>query len=358
MLLLIRYCRRLIFSIAVVLALILSAFLWCFTVLRAPLIPSSANRQPAAFVFVPGTSSKSLSLQLYKEGLLPHPFLFLALATIENKATLLHAGEYRITPGVTTAVKLLDMMAKGEVVRHSQTIVEGWNFAQLKASITSNPYLVHDLQGLGDADIMRKIGHEGEEPEGRFAPETYVFSGKISDTTILRSAYQRMHKQLNAAWQDAHETVMSPSLRGALPKCPYEALIIASMIEKESAYSKERPRIAGVIMRRLQLGMPLQIDATVIYGLNKNLRAGAKEKLQLSLGDLKKDTPYNTYSRFGLPSTPIAMPGKDAIFAALHPAMGEEIYYVAKGDGTHVFTRTLTEHDVARKKYYKTKGNN
>lgn len=315
------------------------------------------------FTFPLGMPIKTLVIALYRNDILTHPIWFMWLVKAKGKATALHAGEYKVIADVTTPMMLINMMIKGEVVRHSFTIVEGWTFAQLKAALAVNSYLKHELQGLDDTAIMTLIGHAGEMPEGRFAPETYVFSGKVSEVTILRNAYQRMQKQLEIAWQNAHSvsqtTQQMPQSQtninscavcyGLLPNCPYAALIIASMIEKESAYSKERPLIAGVIMRRLQLGMPLQIDATVIYGLEHIFGESFKRKLQAS--DLQKDTAYNTYIHRGLPPTPIAMPSVDAIFAALHPIIGKEIYYVAKGDGSHVFSKTLAEHAAARKKY-------
>lgn len=375
-----RRCRYLLCAAILFCALfLLGKALWCVSFLYTPLITAKQDQAAVDFIFPQGAAVKVLAADLQRRGVLSHPKWFVWWAKIQRKATVLQAGEYRITPGVTTPIMLLNMMVKGEAIRHGLTIVEGWTFAQVKAALAANPYLLHELQGLSDASIMQRIGHAGEMPEGRFAPETYVFSGKISDTAVLHNAYKKMQKQLDAAWQAATAahapqqddgaqaaaattataaaattvtaTTASATVQKnpmpAFPSSPYETLIIASLVERESAYSKERPLIAGVIMRRLQLGMPLQIDAAVIYGLGKDYKG------KLCESDLQRDTPYNTYTRRGLPPTPIAAPSKDAIEAALHPVIGEEIYYVAKGDGTHIFTKTFAEHVQARKKYLK-----
>lgn len=331
-----------------VILLCASVGLWFINKPLLPLssTPASATRTPTIdFLFAQGSSVKSLANQLYNLKVLPHPSLFVWLAKIKGKTTELQAGEYRITAGITTPTMLLDMMIKGEAIRHSFTIVEGWTFAQIKAAINNNPYLTHELKNLSDAEIMRHIGREGEMPEGRFAPETYVFSGKVSDTAILRNAHNVMKQRLNTAWQ-ARSSQQQQQTQ-AIYKCPYELLIIASMIEKESAYLKERPLIAGVIIHRLQLKMPLQIDATVIYGLGENYKG------KLFENDLKKDSAYNTYTRIGLPPTPIAAPSQNAIHAALNPTMTTALYYVATGDkdGSHFFSNTLDEHIQAKARY-------
>jgi len=319
-------------------SIVLTGVILSLWFINKPLIP--VTQTSVDFVFTQGSSIKNISNQLNHMKILAYPNLLVWLAQIKGKTTQLKAGEYRITSGITTPIMLLNMMIKGEVIRHSITIVEGWTFAQIRAAINNNPYLTHELKNLSNAEIMRHIGHEGEVPEGRFAPETYIFSGKISDTIILRNAYNTMRQKLNTLWQTRSSQTQT------LYKCPYEVLIIASIIEKESAHLKERPIIAGVIVNRLQLGMPLQIDATVIYGLGENYKG------KLSENDLKKDSSHNTYTRIGLPPTPIAAPSQNAIYAVLNPATTTALYYVASGnrDGSHYFSNTLDEHLKAKRR--------
>jgi len=302
---------------------------WLFFIYR-PLIPSSDT--PRSFVFISGSSVRTLSLQLRQMKIVKQPSLLLLLAKMKGVDRLLQAGEYLIDPGMTVG-ELLDKMARGESIRHVFTLVEGWTFDQVLAALNSNTYLEHTLTGLSNAEVMERIGHANEMPEGRFATDTYVFSGKISDLTVLRNAYSLMQKRLNEAWLNHDPNVPYT--------CSYKALIVASLIEKETAVDSEKPRIAGVIIRRLNKGMFLGIDAAVIYGLGKNYSG------KLTRQDLTVPTSYNTYLKKDLPLTPICMPGVAAINAALHPIYGTELYYVAKGDGTHVFSNTLEEHNRA-----------
>ena len=295
-----------------------------------------AEQKPLNFVFVQGATVKGLAQQLHALKVLKNPTFFVVLARVSGNARELQAGEYQIT-SQTTPAQLLKKMVHGEVIKHVLTIVEGWTFQQIKTSLANNQFLIHDLSKLDNAVIMQKLGLVGEEPEGRFAPDTYVFSGVTSEVVVLRSAYRLMQKRLADEWQN--------HAANAVFHCPYEALIAASIIEKESAVKSECPLIAGIILRRLQIGMPLQMDPTVIYGL------GQKYAGKLTPADLKMDTAYNTYTRKGLPITPIAMPSQDAIHAALHPVIGAALYYVAKGDGSHVFSNTLEEHNKAVEKY-------
>lgn len=295
-----------------------------------------SEQKPIDFVFTQGATVKGLAQQLYTLKVLKKPTFFVWLARINGSARVLQAGEYQIT-SKTTPSQLLKKMVHGEVIKHAFTIVEGWTLQQIKTSLANNNFLTHDLSGLSNDAIMQKLGLVGEEPEGRFAPDTYVFSGVTSEIVVLRSAYRLMQKRLNDEWQNR--------AADATFHCPYEALIAASIIEKESAVKQERPLIAGIIFRRLQIGMPLQMDPTVIYGLGQSYTG------KLTTADLKMDSAYNTYTRKGLPLTPIAMPSQDAIHAALHPIIGTALYYVAKGDGSHVFSNTLEEHNQAVGKY-------
>ncbi|WP_109126842.1 endolytic transglycosylase MltG [Dyella sp. C11] len=258
------------------------------------------------------------------------PLYWRVLAEQLRVAGRLHAGEYALTPGMTPRDLLLNM-ATGKVLQRNFTIVDGWNFKELRQALAKADKLRQDGAALDDAALMAKIGAPGEMPEGRFLPETYAYVKGDSDLDILRRAHAAMAKMLDASW---------PQRDKDLPLAtPYEALILASIVEKETGRADERARIAGVFVRRLQTHMLLQTDPTVIYGMG-DAYAGNIHK-----SDLTTDTPYNTYTRAGLPPTPIAMPGKPAIDAALHPAQGTELYFVARGDGTHVFSSTLDEHN-------------
>ncbi|MEI8055210.1 MAG: endolytic transglycosylase MltG [bacterium] len=307
--------------------------------LKAPLI--EVGQKPAVFLFTQGMSVKKASTGLEQKNLIKRPLFFNLLARFRGVERNLKAGEYSIEPGVTTPGILLTKMVKGDAVRHAFTIVEGWTFSQMIAALNNNSYIKHTIQQYNSNEIMSAIGYPGELPEGRFAPDTYLFSGEVKDTYILTNAYKLMQKRLQTAWDSKAVDVQY--------HCPYEALIIASIIEKETAFEQEKPVIAGVIARRLAMGKLLQVDPTVIYGL------GEKHSGKLTKADLTKDTPYNTYTRKGLPPTPISLPGKGSIEAALHPTPGTVLYYVAKGDGTHKFSDTLKEQGKAIKKYLRHK---
>lgn len=276
-----------------------------------------------------GTSFKDIVHQLRSQHLTTStPLYWRLLAEKMRVAGRLHAGEYAITPGITPQ-QLLSAMAQGKVMQRDVTIVDGWTFHEVLQALAKADKLKHETAGLDNAAIMQKIGAPGENPEGRFLPETYAYVKGDSDLGILRRAHEAMNKTLAELWAQR-----APNLPLATP---YEALILASIIEKETGRADERPRVAGVFIRRLQKNMLLQTDPTVIYGMGSNY-AGNIHK-----SDLTTDTPYNTYTRSGLPPTPIAMPGKPAIEAALHPAPGDALYFVARGDGTHVFASTLEE---------------
>ena len=276
-----------------------------------------------------GTSFKDIVHQLRGEGLSTStPLYWRLLAERMHVAGRLHAGEYAIVPGITPQ-QLLTNMAQGKVLQRDVTIVDGWNFRDVLQALDKADKLKHDTAGLDDAAIMQKIGASDEKPEGQFLPETYAYVRGDSDLDVLRRAHEAMTKTLAALWAQR-----APNL--SLTK-PYDALILASIVEKETGRADERSRVAGVFIRRLQKNMLLQTDPSVIYGMGSSY-AGTIHK-----SDLTTDTPYNTYTRPGLPPTPIAMPGKLSIQAALHPASGDELYFVARGDGTHIFASTLEE---------------
>jgi len=278
-----------------------------------------------------GTSFKGIVAELQQHGLTTaNPWYWRLLAKQLHVAGKLHAGEYALEPGITPRQLLLNM-AEGKVLQRNFTIVDGWTFAELRQALGRADKLKHESNELDGAAIMQKIGAAGEAPEGRFLPETYAYVKGDSDLDILRRAHAAMVRTLAALW---------PGRDKDLPLAtPYDALILASIVEKETGSAEERAKIAGVFVRRLQKHMLLQTDPSVIYGM------GASYAGNIRKSDLTTDTPYNTYTRAGLPPTPIALPGEPAILAALHPAPGDALYFVARGDGSHVFASSLAEHN-------------
>jgi UPF0755 protein len=262
------------------------------------------------------------------------------LARQLGAAERLQVGEYALQPGTTPRRLLLDMR-EGKVIRHRVTIVEGWTLHQLRNALARSEPLEHDSAALDGPGIMKALGDAGTDPEGRFLPETYLYTRGDSDLDILRRAHDAMQRALDAEW--------TSRAKGLPLHSASEALVLASIVEKETAVAAERPMIAAVFLRRLALGMKLQTDPTVIYGM------GADYAGNIRRADLARDTPYNTYTRAGLPPTPIAMPGAGALHAATHPAPGDALYFVAVGDGSgrHVFSRTLAEHQQAVNAYLK-----
>jgi UPF0755 protein len=303
------------------------------TFLQAPLeVPGDRM----AFEVQRGSGLRAVADQLVAARVLPDPYAFLALAFHTRQGGQLKAGEYEIRTGMTPP-QLLDLLTSGKVVQYAFTLVEGWTFRQGLAALAADPVLAGDLRDLTDEQIMVQIGHPGQHPEGRLFPDTYRFPRGGTAIDLVKRAYARMEAVLNEEW---------PRRAQGLPfGTPYDALILASIVEKETGLAAERPEIAGVFVRRLQRGMKLQTDPAVIYGL------GAAFDGNLRRTDLTADTPYNTYLRAGLPPTPIALPGREAIRAALHPAGGESLYFVAKGDGSHAFSATLEEHNRAVRQY-------
>jgi UPF0755 protein len=280
-----------------------------------------------------GSSFRQIVRNVRARGLSQAPALYWRLlAERMGVASSLHAGEYALPPGITARM-LLQHMARGQVLQRDITIVEGWNFSELRAALARAPKLVHDSAGLDDVELMQRIGAAGENPEGRFLPETYAYVKGDSDLDILKRAHAAMVKLLDAEWAGRAPDLPLDS--------PYQALILASIVERETGRGDERARIAGVFVRRLRIGMPLATDPSVIYGMGSAYHGNIRKR------DLETDTPYNTYLHAGLPPTPIALPGKAAIEAALHPAPGDALYFVARGDGSHVFSATLAEHNRA-----------
>ena len=283
-----------------------------------------------------GANLTQVVRDLAQRGMLDKPRYLLMYARLQGNADRIGAGEYRINAG-TTPAEFYQQLVAGKVVQHALTIVEGWTFRQMMTALNGHPQIKHTLLKASDTEIMAAIGHPGQHPEGRFLPDTWLFPRGMRDVDFLRRAYVAMQTYLMQEWQ--------MRATGLPLKSPYEALILASIVEKETALASERAMIAGVFIRRLQKHIRLQTDPTVIYGMGERYKGNIRRR------DLKRDTPYNTYRRSGLPPTPIALPGRASIHAALHPASGKTLYFVARGDGSHYFSSTLEEHNRAVIKY-------
>ena len=322
-----------VLGILVTLMLVLP-IITCFHFLTSPLI--TKDQPETSFIFKTGTPVNQLAYDLQAQQVLKHPRLLILLSTFTGTSNKLKAGKYDITHQ-TSIWRLWVQLKKGPVNPYSFTIIEGWTFRNLLDALANNPDIIHTINDFTASDIMKAIGHEGEIPEGRFFPDTYRFSHGTKDIDILLRAYLLMEIKLNQAW-----LARDPNIPYS---CPYKALIAASIIEKEASIPTELPIVAGVIARRLQQNMYLQVDPTVIYGL------GEKYTGRLTTKDLQTKTPYNTYLHKGLPPTPICAPGAKAIYAAMQPDHSTFLYYVSKGDGSHEFSSTLEEHNLAVKKY-------
>jgi len=283
-----------------------------------------------------GTHADGVAQAVVESGAdVPVPLLQ-AWFRFSGQARLIKAGSYELVPG-TTPRKLLSMLVRGEETLKSITLVEGWNFAQVRAALQKAEQLAPDSIALSPEMIMEKLGKPGVHPEGRFFPDTYTYAKGASDLSVLKRAARAMDRRLDAAW-----SLRSPDLP---LKSPEQALILASIVEKETGKPSDRAQIGGVFTNRLRIGMPLQTDPTVIYGL------GAQFDGNLRKRDLLADTPYNTYTRTGLPPTPIAMPGKAALLAAVQPAPTKALYFVSRGDGSSEFSDNLDGHNRAVNKY-------
>lgn len=298
--------------------------------------PLTLDEQDVIIKVDQGSNLTRIAYELQSRGIIQQARYLIWYARWTTQANKIHVGEYRLT-GDMTPLDFLNAIARGDVVQYSFTLVEGWNFRQVRQALQNNPNIKHTLQGLTDADVMRRLDHPQQHPEGLFLPDTYLFPRDISDLEVLKRAYHAMQAFLQQQWP----------LRdiGIAVHTPYEALILASIVEKETGLASERPEIAGVFTRRLKKGMRLQSDPTVIYGMGQRYKGNIRRR------DLLEATPYNTYRQSGLPPTPIAMPGRKAILAVLRPADGNSLYFVARGDGSHKFSDTLKEHNEAVIKY-------
>lgn len=291
---------------------------------------------PKTINVVPGTHLRSLSAMLEREGVIGNAQVFWLLGRVLGKAETLKVGVYTLDRPLTP-LELYGKIQRGEVSQAIVQFIEGKNWREVRAVLAAQPLLKHDSAGMSDAELLQAIGAEQSHPEGLFFPDTYSYAPHSSDLNVLRHAYRLQRGKLMAAWE-----TRAPGLPY---RTPYEALIMASIVEKETGAAFERPTIAGVFINRLRLGMRLQTDPTVIYGLGERFDGNLRRI------DLQTDTPYNTYTRIGLPPTPIAMPSEAAIQAALHPAKTDALYFVSRNDGTHVFSRNLDAHNRAVNRY-------
>lgn len=330
-----RFLKRLLF-ILLPTALFATAWLVWFAIK-----PLALRTSPLDFGIPAGVGLRAAAQQMAQAGLGFSPWQFTLLARLAGKSAEIKAGSYEVNQGVTPWL-LLGKLTRGDVTQAEIVFVEGKTFSQLRDELDADPEVRHDTEGLKDADIMARIGADGKYPEGLFFPDTYLFAkNSTSDLDILKRAYLAMQRHLDIEWHRRSQ---------GLPfATPYQALIMASIIEKETGRPSDRAQVAAVFINRLRLGMPLQTDPTVIYGVGAKLQGGLSKRY------LQIDTPYNTYTRNGLPPTPIAMPGLASLQAALHPPASPMLYFVARGDGTSQFSRTLDEHNRAVAKYLKGK---
>lgn len=298
--------------------------------------PLSLRSSPVDFHVAAGSSLRAAIGQMRAAGIELQPTLLLLVARLQGADTGIKAGSYSVNQGVT-ARQLLDKLTRGKVTQGDVTLVEGWTLRQWRARLDAHPDLLPDSRGLSEAEISRRLGLEHQHLEGWLFPDTYLFDKQSSSLDLLARAVREMQRRLAEEWQ-----ARAPGLPY---RTPYEALIMASIIEKETGREADRELVAAVFVNRLRIGMPLQTDPTVIYGLGEAFDGNLRKR------DLQTDTPYNTYTRRGLPPTPIAMPGLASLRAALHPADSDALYFVARGDGSSQFSNTLDDHNRAVNKY-------
>lgn len=331
-----RYIKSLFIFVGFCLLAVLGFAAW-LAWFASTAVPLKLNPQGVVdFEIRPGLGLKGAAQAMAEAGIGISPRQFGLLGRLTGRDRNIQAGSYEVGPGVT-AWQLLEKLTVGDVTQTALVIVEGKTFRELRALIDAHPDLRHDTAGLSDAEILQRIGAGESHPEGRFFPDTYLFTRQSSDLAIYRRAYEILQRRLVLAWENRDSSVPYRNIE--------EALIMASIVEKETGQPADRGQVASVFVNRLRIGMRLQTDPTVIYGL------GEKFDGNLRKIDLLTDTPYNTYTRAGLPPTPIALPGMASIEAALNPPKTNFLYFVARGDGSSVFSRTLDEHNRAVNKY-------
>jgi UPF0755 protein len=298
--------------------------------------PLQLQNSPLDFRVTAGSSLRSAIAQMREAGINVEPTLLATLARLNRADTAIKAGSYAVKTGVTP-LQLLNKLLKGKVTQGELTLVEGWTFRQWRGRMDKHPDLSHETSGMSEAQIIAQLGLNVRSLEGQLFPDTYLFDKQSSDLELLARANRAMQRKLDAEWAQR---------AAGLPfKTPGEALVLASIVEKETGREADRNLVAAVFVNRLRKGMLLQTDPTVIYGLGENFDGNLRKR------DLQTDTPYNTYTRSGLPPTPIAMPGQASLRAALNPAQSEVLYFVARGDGSSQFSQTLDEHNYAVNRY-------
>lgn len=300
--------------------------------------PLSLISERVEFHIMPGSGMRAAANDIQGAGVSVRPWALIVLGKLLRAETSIKAGSYEITRGVTT-LELLRKLTRGDVSQAEMVFIEGWTFRQMRERLDAHPDVRHDTKGLPEAEVMRLVGATRNVAEGLFFPDTYLFAKQSRDVDILARAYRAMERHLAREWE---------TRAVGLPFAdPYQALTLASIVEKETGRVQDRPLIAAVFINRLRQGMLLQTDPTVIYGIGEKFDGNLRKR------DLLQDTPYNTYVRAGLPPTPIAMPGLASLQAALHPAPSQALYFVARGDGSSHFSRTLEEHNQAVNRYQK-----
>ena len=324
---------RRLFTLVVLVALLVAAGFGYYAYRPLPLAAT-----PFEFALKQGSSLKVAAYDMQQAGLLEQDWAFVLLARLLGKSSQIKAGNYELERPVSP-LELLQIITRGSFTQSQISIIEGWTFQQFRTALKANPDLKHDSDSLSDSEILQAVGAAEPHPEGLFFPDTYYFAVGSSDLVIFKRAYQTMRRHLESAWS-ARET-------GLPLQTPYQALILASIVEKETGNPADRTMIAGVFVNRLRNGMLLQTDPTVIYGMGNQFDGNLRKR------DLQTDTPYNTYTRGGLPPTPIALPGLAALQAALHPAKTDALYFVARGDGRSHFSSNLEAHNRAVNKYQK-----
>ena len=298
--------------------------------------PLDLGLEPLELAIEPGTTPRGVARDVVAAGVKTDARLLYAWFRVSGQDRAIKAGNYELPPG-TTPISLLQKLARGEEALRALTLVEGWNWRQVRQALAKEEQIKHDAAALTDEALMAQLGRPGVAPEGRFFPDTYTYAKGSSDIALLRRAMHAMDRHLEAAWaQRAADTPL---------KSADEALTLASIVEKETGKASDRGQIAGVFVNRLRVGMLLQTDPTVIYGLGEKFDGNLRKR------DLQTDTPWNTYTRAGLPPTPIAMPGKASLLAAVQPQATRALYFVAKGDGTSHFSASLEEHNRAVNRY-------
>ncbi len=327
-----RLIKKLIILGLILIAVMGGGFYWLVT------SPLTLKSEQVDFHITPGNGMRAAAGEIASAGVALEPWMLIVLGKILRVEGSIKAGSYEISRGITP-LKLLKKLTRGDVTQTEIAFIEGWTFRQMRERLDAHPDIRHDSTGLPEAEIMRLIGAPKGSAEGLFFPDTYLFAKQSRDVDILARAYRTMQGHLSREWEVREAGLPYGDV--------YQALIMASIVEKETGRDQDRPQVAAVFVNRLRQGMILQTDPTVIYGLGATFDGNLRKR------DLLKDTPYNTYLRAGLPPTPIAMPGLASLQAALHPAQSQVLYFVARGDGSSQFSRTLDEHNQAVIRYQK-----